>query len=336
MLKQFLDALPIVATHPLAFIAYIAVVISWVILGLQANKIKKIGVLPEKDRLKALELAYPRMPKGASPEVWLKSQEQKFIFAGVVITIAAVTLIVLAIVLYSRYLPSTTTPTRTDEALMNRLVSVSGETDQRKREAVMIELATSGERAMPAVRMALQSSDESIRRFAVGVAVKAYEGGTVDRAQFIQSTITDFSETTDDVLRRGLLECLVRIPNRTESQNKQIFVLLKETLGGYSKPSSREELPSADTNALLLEAARFLGSWSSTESKDLLLGFAEYCRCGGGQRQAINLLPDVAAGLSADSKKEILARLELLDQNAPNSLKPYVTDAIVRIRKLLV
>ena len=101
--KDFLHSLSVVADHPLALIGYLAVVLAWLIIGLQSRKSKalfsKVKDLPEGDRLKALELEYRSTPKaGLSAEQWMRSRVHLYIFSGFAITCFLVLALCLAAV----------------------------------------------------------------------------------------------------------------------------------------------------------------------------------------------------------------------------------------------
>ena len=59
-LSTALEALPHISTSPLAFVGYIIVVISWLILSLRVKRnkqmLKHLDKLPKKDRLEALQM----------------------------------------------------------------------------------------------------------------------------------------------------------------------------------------------------------------------------------------------------------------------------------------
>ncbi len=98
-MEKFLQALPIVASHPLALLGYLAVVIAWLVVALQTRKANKlfdvIKSLPPQQRLKAIELEYRTAPRsGLSAEQWLQSRKMSFIFAGFAITLFTILVLV--------------------------------------------------------------------------------------------------------------------------------------------------------------------------------------------------------------------------------------------------
>ncbi len=82
------------AKSPLAFIAYILIIISWTAKYLYTKKLKiisdKLNLLPENQRLKALELVYNFRPKkGLSSSEYLINEKRKyFLIAFIMSTIA--------------------------------------------------------------------------------------------------------------------------------------------------------------------------------------------------------------------------------------------------------
>lgn len=98
-LELFLNALPQVAASPYALIGYVVVAIVWGISLWRNRKLKIIGSrlekLPEKDRIKALELEYRLLPKGGlDSESFLKFSSKQNNMLIILVAIAATVLIV--------------------------------------------------------------------------------------------------------------------------------------------------------------------------------------------------------------------------------------------------
>ncbi len=95
------DALPSVASSPLALIAYLAIVLCWGIIAWKVkrnkNLLTSLDKLPEKDRLKALEMEMGavRVQTGLTAEQWLRSLTRKYILAGLAIICLTIVLIVI-------------------------------------------------------------------------------------------------------------------------------------------------------------------------------------------------------------------------------------------------
>ena len=99
-MKEFLSALSEVSKSSYSFVAYILLIVAWVVIGLRVKRngqlLKNLEKLPEKDRLKALELEMgtPRLTKGITPEQWLKARNQKYLFLGFAFLLILILIIV--------------------------------------------------------------------------------------------------------------------------------------------------------------------------------------------------------------------------------------------------
>ena len=86
--KSALAALPSAAQNPLAFMAYVMVIVSATIIALKAKRnqqlLNNLEKLPPEDRLKALELEMEavRVPPNLTAEQWLKARTQRYYFVG--------------------------------------------------------------------------------------------------------------------------------------------------------------------------------------------------------------------------------------------------------------
>ncbi|MEQ9305352.1 MAG: hypothetical protein RJQ14_15690, partial [Marinoscillum sp.] len=87
-LEKFLEVLPTVATSPYAFVAYVVLILSWLVVALKVKRnkelLKNLDKLPEQDRLPAfkLELQGVEIKEGLSPEQWIKSNTHRYLFIG--------------------------------------------------------------------------------------------------------------------------------------------------------------------------------------------------------------------------------------------------------------
>jgi tetratricopeptide (TPR) repeat protein len=104
--SEFLKALPVVASSPLAFVGYIVLVISWLIIGLKErrnkNLLENLEKFPEGDRLAAWETETDRVRirHGLSGEQWIRARRQRYLFIGFGITLSVVVaLFILALTL---------------------------------------------------------------------------------------------------------------------------------------------------------------------------------------------------------------------------------------------
>ncbi|HRI55064.1 MAG TPA: hypothetical protein PLW65_33230, partial [Pseudomonadota bacterium] len=86
--KSAFAALPTAAQNPLAFMAYVLVIISATLIALKAKRnqqlLNNLEKLPPEDRLKALELEMEavRVPPNLTAEQWLKARTQRYYFVG--------------------------------------------------------------------------------------------------------------------------------------------------------------------------------------------------------------------------------------------------------------
>ena len=86
--KSAFAALPTAAQNPLAFMAYVLVIISATLIALKAKRnqqlLANLEKLPPEDRLKALELEMEavRVPPNLTAEQWLTARTHRYYFVG--------------------------------------------------------------------------------------------------------------------------------------------------------------------------------------------------------------------------------------------------------------
>ena len=96
----FLNAIPSAATSPLAFLAYIAALIAWVVIGLNTNRLRvimpHISSLPKKDQIAAIHAAigYVAIPTGLTGEEYLRRRIHTFVFSAFMALIAVIAFII--------------------------------------------------------------------------------------------------------------------------------------------------------------------------------------------------------------------------------------------------
>src|SRR5437867_5917658 len=87
-LKSLLQALPQAASSPYALVAYLAVLVGWLVIALKVNRNKQllahIDKLPSKDRLSALqlEMGAVTIKEGMTPEQWIRTRVHNYLFLG--------------------------------------------------------------------------------------------------------------------------------------------------------------------------------------------------------------------------------------------------------------
>jgi hypothetical protein len=97
--ERFLQAIPAAAATPSAFAAYALVVFSTLIVSLKTKRhaqlLKSLKDLPEHQRLQALkdEMGKVEVPRGLTPEQWLRSRIHYFLFVGFGAACAAILIV---------------------------------------------------------------------------------------------------------------------------------------------------------------------------------------------------------------------------------------------------
>lgn len=100
-LLKALSAIPAAASHPFSFVAYLFLILAWVVAGrrIKRNKqlLENLEKLPEKDRLSALkaEMGTVSVKTGMTPSEYLSHERQKYIF------IAFLSLIAVGLIIFS-------------------------------------------------------------------------------------------------------------------------------------------------------------------------------------------------------------------------------------------
>jgi hypothetical protein len=87
---------------PLGLVALVALLVTWLLIALKVNRnqqlLKNLSQLPEKDRIKALEMemGVVRLERGLTPEQWLKDRARTYYLIGFgVVCVTAIILIVI-------------------------------------------------------------------------------------------------------------------------------------------------------------------------------------------------------------------------------------------------
>lgn len=95
-MKDFWVNLKDVVATPLGVIALLGIVVAWVYVTIQRNRLSKIRLLPSKERTEILKREYSTFPRyGISSEEWIKSRLHLFIFLGFIITLVLTAIIVI-------------------------------------------------------------------------------------------------------------------------------------------------------------------------------------------------------------------------------------------------
>jgi len=95
-MEQFLKALPITASSPMAYAAYVLTLLTWGVIAWRVNRYKVlltyIKSLPAGDRLPAIkaEMGVVEIEGGVSADQWLRSRIHTFYLVGLVVLCATV------------------------------------------------------------------------------------------------------------------------------------------------------------------------------------------------------------------------------------------------------
>jgi translation initiation factor 1 (eIF-1/SUI1) len=183
-----------------------------------------------------------------------------------------------------------------------------------------------GEKALPIIKIALGVEENTVRRGATVVAVQMFQSEKIGRKKLL-SELEEYFKTQNPYLRRGVLECFVKLEDQLSNDEAiEVVGLLKNYLNPQSDCSKSE-----DDNAFF-EAAVFLGGQASLDSQDLLLQIAENRSCTRARIQAVDSLPEVVKELRDEQRAKIVARLQLLTSGASNSLLKSIKATIHEIQ----
>jgi len=135
-----------------------------------------------------------------------------------------------------------------------------------------MRLAAYGDKALPAVKIALGAKKASIRDGAVEIAAQMYFAETVDREDLAKAMLTYYD---NPVLRIGVLEWLATIESSlvplSDNDSKAAFGKLKQTFGSVGGRCAEQGPDMAQA------AANFLSAGSIGDRRDFVLGMDEHC-----------------------------------------------------------
>jgi hypothetical protein len=195
------------------------------------------------------------------------------------------------------------------------------ETDSAKRTLAVIRLAEYGKSVLDAVKMALGVEQDTIREGAADVVLQIYLSGRVKPEDLFQA-LRGYFDTRNMTLRRGVLECYVKIGKRLPEDESRILIGLLKKLDLGADCSHPE-----DEN-FFLEVPIFLDYWPSRDSRDLLLEIAGNTSCLRPRLTAVENLPKVAKILPLQERNEIKEAINrLLLPDTPSSLKQSINIA---------
>ena len=142
----------------------------------------------------------------------------------------------------------------------------------------------------------------------------------------LQELEHDF-QTKNPYLKRGVLECFVKLEDRlTKDEAGKIVELFTSQLNPQADCSRSED------DNVLLEAAVFLGGQPSLESEQLLIQIAENRSATKARIQAVDSLADVVASLGNEQRTKIVASLQRLTPDASPDLLRSLKATIRRLQ----
>ena len=128
-LQQALRNLPQAAKTPYALLAYLIVIIAWVVIALQVSPLQsaldQIQNVPEQQRAEHVEkLLQKTLPKEISADQWLKSRRDSYLFYGY-LALLAVVVFVFVIAVGQKKTAATETRKIVEEVLKQQSESIS-------------------------------------------------------------------------------------------------------------------------------------------------------------------------------------------------------------------
>lgn len=95
IINFFLKSLPATATSPIALVAYLATLLAIYFIKSQGQKLSYINKLPANQKRDALIELFRNVPPNMTPEAFIKSKSQYYIFLSFLAVLVVITLIVI-------------------------------------------------------------------------------------------------------------------------------------------------------------------------------------------------------------------------------------------------
>jgi hypothetical protein len=195
---------------------------------------------------------------------------------------------------------------------------------EKERTKLAMKVAVYGDRALPAVRMALGADDPFLRNGGVLVAEQMAHARTVDHWTLTEEMLKSYDNPH---LRGGVLEWLVKAYGElTPAETRMVFDRFLKSFGDNAKDCAVQ-----DTRLVGL-TAKFLYLWSLRDPRDvplemeaegLILGMVANCTQSVGPRvQALSGIPKITNRLVP--RQRALIRTELV------SMGTQVSDLTLR------
>jgi len=207
--------------------------------------------------------------------------------------------------------------------------------ESNEKRIASMKLAVYGEQALPAVKMALGSSDDGLRYGGETVVEQMYLAETIAHRKLTQEILA-YYPTGSTVLRRGVLEWVgIMGKELEESDREAALTTLLDGFGAHGESCRQQdhELARAGANVLVVwsfvTSAKFLD-----RTKELATGMVENCRDDPVRTMALNALVATTKSLTEEDRKSIAARLAKVVPSASSSLAPVIDNAITEIQKV--
>jgi serralysin len=100
IIREAFGAIPEAATSPIAFVAYLFVLVAWVVLAwhIRRNRqlLSALKLVPAAQRARVLEgeMGVPRLARGLDPEQWLRARRHLYYLLAFIVTISAMVIVV--------------------------------------------------------------------------------------------------------------------------------------------------------------------------------------------------------------------------------------------------
>lgn len=208
--------------------------------------------------------------------------------------------------------------------------SITQLTDQspdgdKNQTIAAIKFVQYGEQALPVIKIAMGVADNTVRRGAAVVAVQMFQSEKVGRERMLKELMGDF-KSNNPYLRRGVLECLVKLEDQLTKNEADNLVQLFKTELNPQADCSRDE------DNVLLEAAIFLDGQMSLASEELLIQIAENRSATKARIQAVDSLANVVRPLGDEERTKIAARLQPLTSDAGPDLLRSLTATLRQLQ----
>jgi hypothetical protein len=212
---------------------------------------------------------------------------------------------------------------------INDEISGLSEVDETKRALTVIKLASHGEDALPAMKMALGSEEERLRSGAVMVLGEMYKAGMVNRDRLFDKVL-GFYDDNNSSLSRGVLEWVVTMGEQLpEQKRRDVFARLKGTFKNQAEDCAKQD------EQVALQAAKFLFFSPFEDSREFVMGMAKNCKGDGAREAAVNTLPRICASLKQSDRDGVTSFLEKeILPTASEGFRARVEAAIARIHSI--